>query len=123
MYSQHITISRNGDLVLIIDTKRKRLKGAIDDTAAGVGLADGYQMMAYAQVYRCKRVMLLYPHHEGIGLNEGLLSSHRISGTDDARIIKQRPCRSLSAWVTVAAVGHWPIYSVTSAKSPLMRSG
>jgi 5-methylcytosine-specific restriction enzyme subunit McrC len=56
-----ITIYKDGDPVLIVDTKWKRLKGAIDDAKAGVGQADVYQMMAYAQVYRCKRVMLLYP--------------------------------------------------------------
>ncbi|MEY2928318.1 MAG: hypothetical protein RL367_2795, partial [Pseudomonadota bacterium] len=31
--------------------------------------ADVYQMMAYARLYRSPEVMLLYPHHTGLGKN------------------------------------------------------
>lgn len=81
-----IVVSRNGKPLLIVDTKWKRLKGLIDDRKRGVGQADVYQMMAYAQVYRCNRLMLLYPHHYEIGAEEGLLSSYRINGTEDTRL-------------------------------------
>jgi 5-methylcytosine-specific restriction enzyme subunit McrC len=81
-----IVISHSGVPVLIIDTKWKRLKGAIDDPKRGVGQADIYQMMAYSQVYACPHVMLLYPHHTEIGGAEGLLTSHDIRGTDFGRL-------------------------------------
>jgi 5-methylcytosine-specific restriction enzyme subunit McrC len=81
-----IVVSRHGDPLLIIDTKWKRLKGIIDDPKRGVGQADVYQMMAYAHVYQCNRLMLLYPHHDQIGAEEGMLSSYRITGTADPRL-------------------------------------
>lgn len=75
-----IVISDANGPVLIIDTKWKRLKGAIDDPKQGVGQSDVYQMMAYSQVYRCPRVMLLYPHHPPLGQSAGQLSVHEIVG-------------------------------------------
>lgn len=81
-----ITLRRSGQNIMIIDTKWKRLKGAIDDPKQGVGQADVYQMMAYSHVYRCNRLMLLYPHHEELGDNAGPLSTHRIVGTEDSCI-------------------------------------
>ena len=71
---------------LIIDTKWKRLRGALEDPKCGVGQADVYQMMAYAQVYRCDRLMLLYPHHGHSGGPAGILTTHHIRGTEDARL-------------------------------------
>ena len=81
-----ISILRDGCIEMVIDTKWKRLKGAIDDQKFGVGQSDIYQMMAYAQVYRCDRLMLLYPHHPGMGSEAGPVCGHRIHGTDDACI-------------------------------------
>jgi len=81
-----IVISRGAERVLIIDTKWKRLKGTIDDPQRGVGQADVYQMMAYSQVYRCNRLMLLYPHHKEMGSVEGVLETHLIRGTPDSRL-------------------------------------
>lgn len=81
-----IVVSKNGKPLLIVDTKWKRLKGAIDDPKRGVGQADVYQMMAYAHVYGCNRLMLLYPHHADIGSDEGVLSTHGIVGTKDTRL-------------------------------------
>jgi 5-methylcytosine-specific restriction enzyme subunit McrC len=75
-----IVISDANGPALIIDTKWKRLKGAIDDPKQGVGQSDVYQMMAYSQVYRCPRVMLLYPHHSPLGEAAGQLSVHEIVG-------------------------------------------
>jgi 5-methylcytosine-specific restriction enzyme subunit McrC len=81
-----IVVSRGAELMLIIDTKWKRLTGAIDDPRRGVGQADVYQMMAYSQVYRCSRLMLLYPHYEEIG-PEGVLDAYSIRGMGDSRLI------------------------------------
>ncbi|RWR05436.1 restriction endonuclease [Sinirhodobacter populi] len=57
-------IVRNGKRIpLIIDTKWKRMVPRIDDPKQGISQSDVYQLMAYAQLYDCDRVMLLYPHH------------------------------------------------------------
>jgi 5-methylcytosine-specific restriction enzyme subunit McrC len=61
----------------VIDTKWKCLKGAIDDSKRGVGQADVYQMMAYAHIYECDRLMLLCPHHESVE-QDSVVSIHRI---------------------------------------------
>ena len=69
-----LLIERNHQTVMIIDTKWKRIGGHPEDAKSGVSQADVYQMMAYAQLYHCPQVMLLYPHHEGLGeqiLNAG----------------------------------------------------
>lgn len=70
----------------VVDTKWKRLKGAIDDAKYGIGQADIYQMMAYAHVYQCQRILLLYPHHEQIGVGPGSTCVHQIIGSEDNRI-------------------------------------
>ncbi|MGD9918265.1 MAG: McrC family protein [Paenirhodobacter sp.] len=57
-------IIRQGDrIVMVIDTKWKRMTPRIDDPKQGVSQADVYQLMAYSQLYHCPNVMLLYPHH------------------------------------------------------------
>ena len=50
----------------IIDTKWKKL-GEPTDGKHGVGQSDVYQMMAYARLYRCERLTLLYPALPGQG--------------------------------------------------------
>lgn len=77
-------IVRCGDaIVLIVDTKWKRLAPRFDDPTQGVAQADVYQMIAYSRLYACPRVALLYPHHLGLGSDEGLSSRHRIAGCSD----------------------------------------
>jgi len=57
-------IIRQGErIVLIIDTKWKRITPSIEDPKQGVSQADVYQLMAYGQLYSCPNVMLLYPGH------------------------------------------------------------
>lgn len=75
-----ITLRRGGQNIMIIDTKWKRLSGAIDDTKRGVGQSDVYQMMAYAHVYSCECLTLLYPHDNELGNRSGVQSRHRITG-------------------------------------------
>ena len=60
-----IVNSRNGRVTLIIDTKWKRLKE--EERREGVSSADAYQMFAYAERYDAQDVVLLYPHHPGLG--------------------------------------------------------
>lgn len=56
------------DLVMdgdtIIDTKWKRLDAEKSDL--GVKEADVYQMLAYGHAYKAKRLILLYPWHQGL---------------------------------------------------------
>ncbi|UWR30990.1 McrC family protein [Sulfitobacter sp. W002] len=61
-----IIVKEGSDVVLIIDTKWKRMTPRIDDPKQGVSQSDVYQLMAYSQLYQCNRVMLLYPHHQGL---------------------------------------------------------
>jgi 5-methylcytosine-specific restriction enzyme subunit McrC len=61
-----ILIKRNGHVVMVIDTKWKLIGRNPEDKKRGVSQSDVYQMMAYARLYRCREVMLLYPHHGGL---------------------------------------------------------
>jgi 5-methylcytosine-specific restriction enzyme subunit McrC len=54
-----LALGADGAYRLIIDTKYKRLNGA--DRKLGVSQADMYQMCAYAQRFKCDRILLLYP--------------------------------------------------------------
>lgn len=60
-----IQLKRGPDVLAIIDTKWKRLDANPLNGKRGVSQADVYQMMAYARLYRCKRLMLLYPAAPG----------------------------------------------------------
>ena len=63
----------------IVDTKWKRLSPALEDGNHGVNQADVYQMMAYGQLYGCADLLLLYPHHIGLG-GERFAVDYRIHG-------------------------------------------
>ena len=52
----------------ILDTKWKQL--SLAEAKDGVSQTDLYQMHGYAHSYKCSEVVLLYPHHKGLG--EGL---------------------------------------------------
>ena len=49
-----ILVRRKGEVLAVIDTKWKHF-------ADGIAQADVYQMIAYARLYRCNRLALLYP--------------------------------------------------------------
>jgi 5-methylcytosine-specific restriction enzyme subunit McrC len=68
---------KQGRTVMVIDTKWKRIGRNPEDAKRGVSQADVYQMMAYARLYRCPEVMLLYPHHAGLGA-QALNAAYRI---------------------------------------------
>lgn len=77
-----IIVKRGLEVVQIIDTKWKRISNRVDDAKQGVAQADVYQMIAYGGLYNCENLMLLYPHHIGLGADDGVLSAHFITGTD-----------------------------------------
>lgn len=62
-----LLLRRHGRIVAIIDTKWKRLATDPSDRKHGVSQADVYQMMAYARLYECNHLMLLYPASSGTG--------------------------------------------------------
>ena len=59
-------IRHHGEVVMVIDTKWKRISPRIEDAKQGISQGDVYQLMAYSELYKCDRVMLLYPHHHGL---------------------------------------------------------
>jgi len=84
MTKPDILIKRRGAVEMIIDTKWKSVSRRLDDPKRGVSQADVYQMIAYGQLYRCDRLMLLYPHHAETGEAPGVLARHRVTGTSGA---------------------------------------
>lgn len=52
---------------VVIDTKWKQIGLDPEDKKHGVSQSDVYQMMAYARLYESNDLMLLYPHHVGLG--------------------------------------------------------
>ncbi|OUL93052.1 restriction endonuclease [Paraburkholderia hospita] len=75
-----ILIRRAGEVTHVIDTKWKRISRRVDDPKQGVSQSDVYQMMAYAHLYKAPRLTLLYPHHEGLGGNDGIQAQFQITG-------------------------------------------
>lgn len=58
---------QNGLIRFIIDTKWKKLSNDLLDPRHGVGQSDVYQMMAYARIYYCDNLMLIFPSAPGQG--------------------------------------------------------
>lgn len=77
-----ILIKRGANVLRVVDTKWKRIANRIDDPKQGVSQGDVYQMMAYGQLYRCDRLVVLYPQHNELESGEGVHASHKISGSD-----------------------------------------
>lgn len=61
-----LLIKRDGQTVMVVDTKWKLIGRNPEDKKRGVSQSDVYQMMAYARLYSCRETMLLYPHHAGL---------------------------------------------------------
>jgi 5-methylcytosine-specific restriction enzyme subunit McrC len=78
-----ILVKRGSDTLMVIDTKWKRLSPHIEDAKQGVSQGDVYQLLAYGRVYNCPRIMLLYPHHHGLGPEAGVTGQYRVAGSDD----------------------------------------
>jgi 5-methylcytosine-specific restriction enzyme subunit McrC len=77
-----IIIKRDAVAVMVIDTKWKRIGRDPGDAKRGVSQGDVYQMMAYARLYRCRDVMLLYPHHNGLSAS-ALDAAYRMTVGDE----------------------------------------
>ena len=67
----------DGDVV--IDTKWKEL--GPDDPVAGVDRSDVYQMLAYGRAWNARRLVLLYPWHEGLP-DPGICRRWHVAGTE-----------------------------------------
>ena len=67
---------------IIVDTKWKQLKPGKSNF--GIEQSDIYQLLAYANAYRSKRVILLYPWHKGLISTPGTWQQWQASGTDMA---------------------------------------
>lgn len=80
-----VLIRSGGEVVQIIDTKWKRISSRFDDPKRGVSQSDVYQMMAYGQLYGAPRLVLFYPHHNGLQEGEGRHAEH-IMGHGDTRL-------------------------------------
>ena len=77
-----LLVRRGRENVLVIDTKWKRIGQNPADRKHGIPQADVYQMMAYGRIYNCRALLLLYPHHAGLG--EGpFAKGFAITGCDD----------------------------------------
>lgn len=72
-------LRRDGSVAMVLDTKWKALSV---DPKMGIKEADLYQMMAYAQLYDCSALVLLYPHHAG--LDSPFRAHHRVVQIDGA---------------------------------------
>lgn len=60
----------------IMDTKWKEL--SVEEAKEGVSQSDLYQMYAYANCYACNDVVLVYPHHAGMGPTAGIRASYQL---------------------------------------------
>jgi 5-methylcytosine-specific restriction enzyme subunit McrC len=63
-------------VVWIMDTKWKELSR--EEAKEGVAQSDLYQMYAYANCYACSDVVLVYPHHAGMGSVAGVRASYKL---------------------------------------------
>ena len=81
-----ILIRQDGQTVMVIDTKWKRIGRNPEDKKRGVSQSDVYQMMAYARLYRCRELMLLYPHHVSLGINALDAAYVMLEGAERLRI-------------------------------------
>jgi len=75
-----IQLVRGGRVGLVIDAKWKCLVDRGIDAKMGVAQADLYQMMAYARLYDCADLVLLYPRHAGLA-SPGPVH-HRVAAVD-----------------------------------------
>ena len=64
---------------IVLDTKWKKL-ASNDDRKLGVAQDDIYQIFAYAQAYKAKRLVLLYPWLDGLA--KGVNKRWRVVGTE-----------------------------------------
>lgn len=81
-----ILIMRGDKVVQIIDTKWKRMTPVVEGPKRGVSQSDVYQMMAYAKIYQCESLTLLYPHHAELPNQQGTQADFIIAGGGNERL-------------------------------------
>lgn len=81
-----ILVKRGKDVAYIIDTKWKLIGRNPEQNKQGVSQSDIYQMMAYARLYRCPELILLYPHHGGLGVAPLEAKYTMIEGEEQLRV-------------------------------------
>lgn len=81
-----IMIMRGNEVAQIIDAKWKRIAQVCDDPKRGVSQSDVYQMMAYAKIYQCETLTLLYPHHAELNNPPGTQADFTIAGGGNERL-------------------------------------
>lgn len=67
----------DSEVIWILDTKWKQL--STEEAKDGVAQTDLYQMFAYANCYDCPDVVLLYPHHDGVGGDIGVRCTYLLN--------------------------------------------
>ena len=72
-------IGEEAEGVVVLDTKWKRLDPSEGKTL-GVAQSDVYQMLAYAEAWDARRLVLVYPWHRGMN-ERGIVREWRVSGT------------------------------------------
>ncbi len=87
-----ILLRRGGEIVSIVDTKWKAISEPFEGKG-GVSQADVYQLMAYARIYDCDHLMLLYPSAPG-GAEGERKSFGMTAGTERLRIAQVDIARS-----------------------------
>lgn len=112
-----ILLRRGGKVIGLIDTKWKRLASDPLDRKHGVGQADVYQLMAYARLYRCQRLMLLYPEvpdgpaglrrHFGIAGGRERLSVASVDISDADGLLGQLKCLVHTGLLEPAPAPEW----------------
>jgi 5-methylcytosine-specific restriction enzyme subunit McrC len=98
-----LLVRRDGQTVLIVDTKWKSVSANTSDAKLGVSQSDIYQLMAYARVYECPRLMLLYPFHDDLP-RPGVLAQHRVRYGSGERLSVATLDVSASRSSTIAAL-------------------
>ncbi|RAH95649.1 restriction endonuclease [Acuticoccus sediminis] len=84
-------------IVAILDTKWKRLASRLDEPKQKVAQSDVYQMVAYARVYGCPDVVLVYPHHAGMRSEVPTIRHFMVTGSHDRLTIATVDVRSHDA--------------------------
>ena len=79
-----VVIEESDDRPVVLDTKWKRLTPRARDgkTTMGVAQSDIYQMLAYARAYGARRLVLIYPWHEEMGMRQGVHRRWFVTGMD-----------------------------------------
>jgi 5-methylcytosine-specific restriction enzyme subunit McrC len=81
-----ILVKQDDEIAFVIDTKWKLIGIQPEDKKRGVSQSDVYQMMAYARLYKCRELVLLYPHHVALGVEPLLAGYAMLEGNERLRV-------------------------------------